>query len=148
MAEKRKGRKSQADYREMIGKALLSDRFTLEEFPVLSQLPGIEKWAAAHPYELLPRGKALESLLGKAVADAIVFLGDAKDTTTRRVAEYLRLRYQEQKKVKDIAQEWQLSVDQVSRTAGRRALDIATERFLMLAHSLDKHSKPDKNDGN
>ena len=137
MAETRKGRKSQADYRDLIGKALLSDRFTLEEFPVLSQLPAIERWATTHPHELLPHGKALQLLLGKSVADVIVLLDDTPDGATHRVAEYLRLRYQQQKKVKDIAEQWDLSAEQIWRSAGRRSLDLITERFLQIARSLE-----------
>lgn len=69
MTDSKRGRKSQANYRELVAKALRSDRFTFDEFPVLSQLPAIEQWAAAHGRELLPHGKALQVFLRHAIED-------------------------------------------------------------------------------
>jgi hypothetical protein len=135
MAETRKGRKSQSDYRELIAKALISDRFSLEEFPVLSQLPAIERWATAHPHELLPRGKALQLLLARSVADVIAKIGDADDLVLRRIVLYLQLRYQQHQSVKAIAESWQCSTVHVWRTVGQRALNLVTERFLEVARS-------------
>src|SRR5438309_1669690 len=100
MAETRRGRKSQEAYRELVAKALLADRFTLEEFPVLSQLPAVEAWAAANSRELLPRGKALQQLLRRAVAEVIEAVGEPDDVAVRRLVDYLDLRYGKQWHVK------------------------------------------------
>lgn len=133
MAETRRGRKSQEAYRELVAKALLADRFTLEEFPVLSQLPAVEQWAAANPRELLPRGRALQHLLRHAVTDVIEAAGEPDDVAVRRLVEYLDMRYRKQCRVKAIADQWGCSSVQVWRSSGRRALDLVTARFLILA---------------
>jgi hypothetical protein len=133
MAEARRGRKSQGAYRELVAKALVADRFTLDEFPVLCQLPAVEQWAAANPRELLPRGKALQLLLRRAIVDVIDALGEPDDVAVRRLVEYLELRYQKGWHVKTIAERWGCSTVQVWRGTGRRALDLVTARFLLLA---------------
>jgi hypothetical protein len=133
MAEPRRGRKSQEAYRALVAKALLADRFTLEELPVLSQLPAVETWAAANPRELLPRGKALQHLLRRAVADIIEAVGEPDDVAMRRLVEYLDLPYRKQWHVKAIAAQWGCSTVQVWRSTGHRALDLVTARFLILA---------------
>jgi hypothetical protein len=135
MAEARRGRKSHEAYRELVAKALLSDRFTLDEFPVLSQLPAVEQWALAHPRELCPRGKALQLLLRQAVTAVIALVGEADDLATRRLVEYLQLRFQQGMPVRSIAEQWGCSTVQVWRSAGRRALDLVTGQFLELARS-------------
>lgn len=140
MADTRRGRKSQEAYRELVAKALLADRFTLDEFPVLSQLPAVEQWASAHPRELCPRGKALQALLRQAVAEVIAAVGDADDVAVRRLVEYLRLRYQESVSVKGIAERWGCSTVQVWRSAGRRALDLVTARVLELGRASGQSS--------
>jgi len=142
MAEMRRGRKSQEAYRELVGKALLSDRFTLDEFPVLSQLPAVEQWAAAHPRDLCPRGKALQLLLRQAVAEVIASVGEADDVAVRRLVEYLQLRYQQGISVKGIADRWGCSTVQVWRAAGQRALDLVTARFLDLARATGQSMTP------
>jgi hypothetical protein len=128
--EVRRGRKSLDQYRGLVAKALVSDRFTLDEFPVLSQLPVVEQWAATNPRQLCARGRALQALLRQAVADVIAEAGDLDDVAVGRLVEYLRLRYQEGRPVKAIAERWSCSTVQVWRSAGRRALDLVTERFL------------------
>src|SRR5215469_1689770 len=75
--EGRRGRRSLDNYRELVGKALLSDRLTLDEFPVLSQLPSVQTWAQAHPREQCPRGRALQVLLRQAMTDVVVSVGEA-----------------------------------------------------------------------
>jgi hypothetical protein len=128
--EARRGRKSLDQYRELVAKALVSDRFTLDEFPILSQLPVVEQWATTNPRQLCARGKALQALLRQAVADVIAEAGDADDAAVRRLVDYLQLRYQEGLSVKAIAQQWGCSTVQVWRSAGRRALDLVTACFL------------------
>jgi Glu-tRNA(Gln) amidotransferase subunit E-like FAD-binding protein len=135
MSETRRGRKSQASYRDLIAKALFSSRFDLESFPVLSQLPAVESWAEQHIHELLPHGKALQSLLRRAIEDVIQQLSDNPDVKSTRVIEYLRYRFFQQKTVKAIAAEWQCSVVHVWRVAGHEALDLITDRFLRMARS-------------
>lgn len=143
MAETRRGRKSQSDYKSLVGKALLlfNDLFALDEFPVLSQLPAVEQWVSAHEHELLPHGKALRALLRQAVAKVIEQIGDGEGGTSARLVAYLRLRYQQGLLVKDIADQWNLSVEQVWRSAGRRALELITDQFLQSARGIDQKPK-------
>ena len=131
--ETRRGRRSLDNYRELVARALLSDRLTLEEFPVLSQLPSVEQWALAHPRELCPRGKALQMFLRQAVTEVVVSVGEADDVATRRLVEYLQLRFQQGMPVRAIAERWGCSAVQVWRSTGRRALDLVTARFLESA---------------
>lgn len=134
--EARRGRRSLDDYRELVAKALLSDRFALDEFPILSQLPAVEQWAATNPRQLCARGKALQALLRQAVTDVITAAGEADDAAVSRLVDYLRLRYQEGQSVKAIAAQWGCSTVQVWRSAGRRALDLVTARFLERARPI------------
>jgi hypothetical protein len=117
----------------LVAKALLSDRLTLDEFPVLSQLPSVETWALAHPRELCPRGRALQVLLLQAVTDVVVSVSEADDLATRRLVEYLQLRFQQRLSVRAIAERWGCSAVHVWRSTGRRALDLVTARFLEAA---------------
>jgi hypothetical protein len=133
MADGRRGRKRQEEYRELVMKALTADRFTLEDFPILSQLPAIEHWAAAHPRELLPHGKAIQGYLRQAVKDVIASVGEPEDETMRRLVEYLQLRYLQKVSQKAIAERWGCSTVQVWRSVGHRAIDLITARFLELA---------------
>jgi len=57
------------DYCVLVDRALFADCYTLDGFPVLSELPLVARWGEAHPRDLLPRGKALHALLRRAVAD-------------------------------------------------------------------------------
>lgn len=141
MAESKRGRKSQADYREQIAKALLSDRFTLEDFPVLSQLPAVQAWANAHPNELLPHGKALQGLLRQAVRDVFARIGDAEDRQLQRVADYLSSRYLCGISVNEIAERWDCSRVHVWRVAGKYALELVTERFMEIARESEKNGQ-------
>ncbi|MBA3825416.1 MAG: hypothetical protein H0X24_16150 [Ktedonobacterales bacterium] len=143
MAESRRGRKSQSDYKVLVGKALtlLGDLFALDEFPILSQLPAVEQWAAAHHHDLLPHGKGLRALLQHAVALVIEKIGDEESGTSARLVQYLQLRYQQGLLVKDIAERWSLSAEQVWRSSGRRALELVTDQFLEIARCSDQKPK-------
>jgi hypothetical protein len=119
-----------------VGKALAADRFTLDEFPVLSALPAVERFATAHPHALLPRGKALQLLLSRAIGEVATAYADDADATMRRIAAYVRLRYQERQSVTAIAQQWQMERSALSHQLSRRALLVVTHRFLHLAQGV------------
>jgi hypothetical protein len=93
------------EYCALVGKALFADCYTLDDFPVLSELPLVAQWAQAHPRELLPRGKALHALLRRAVAD-VVACAPENDASLGRVADFARLRYQQRLTVVAIARQW------------------------------------------
>ena len=96
------------EYVTFVGQALVADRFDLDGFRVLSELPAVERFAAAHPYALLPRGKAIRLLSIAQLPRMTTAYADDSDKTLRRIAAYVRLRYQEGKSVKDIAEAWGL----------------------------------------
>ncbi len=121
---------------ELVGRALAADRFDLEAFPILSELPAIERFVAAHPHALLPRGKALQLLLERSVAEVATAYAEDVDRTLRKIAAYVRLRYQEGKTVKDIAEAWGLERSVLSRQLSRRSLQVVAHRFLQLAEHL------------
>jgi hypothetical protein len=123
-------------YCELVGKALGADRFTLDVFPVLSRLPAVEQWAAAHPHALLARGKALQALLRRAVADVATGYADTDDVALRQLAVYVRLRYQEQQSVAAIAQQWLLNRSYVSRRWSHRAVQVIAHRFAQLVQGV------------
>lgn len=124
------------EYIRLVGKALVADRFDLDDFRVLSKLPAVERFATAHPHALLPRGKAIRLLLDRAVAEVATAYAEDQDRTLRRIAAYVRLRYQEGKSVKDIAEVWGLDRTVVSRQYSRRSLQVVSHRFLQLAEHM------------
>jgi hypothetical protein len=121
---------------KLVGKALRADRFTLDAFPVLCQLPAVEQWAASHPRALLARGKALQALLRRAVADVATDYAEDDDATLRRLATYVRLRYQEHQSVTAIARQWQLNRTYVSRSVSLRAVQVITHRFVQIVDAV------------
>ncbi len=139
MSGTRKGRKSLSAYRDLIGKALLAECITLEDFPVLSQFPAIEERIRSFEFELFPRGKALQSLLREAVHDVLQGIGHSDDKSLGRIAEYIKLRYQQKQSVKHIAEQWQISTVQVWRSAGQVSLGLITDRFLEKARISEKN---------
>jgi hypothetical protein len=147
MAEARRGRKTHEAYHELVAKALGASRFALDGFPVLSQLPAVERWVADHPREMLPRGKALQGLLRQAVVEVIASVGEADDRAMCRLVEYLQLRYQQRLTVKAIAERWGCSTVQVWRGTGHRALDLVTMRFLELARGPSTARPPSPSGG-
>ncbi len=123
-------------YANLVGKALAADRFTLDEFPLLSELPAVERFAAAYPHALLPRGKALQVLLSRAIGEVATTYAEDSDATMRRLAAYVRRRYQERQSVTAIARQWQMERSALSHQLSRRALLVVTHRFLQLAQGV------------
>jgi len=115
----------------LIGKALFCDAYALDSFPVLSGLPLIARWAEAHPRELLPRGKALQVLLRRAVSDVATFRLEG-DAHLARVSEFTRMRFAERQRMTAIAAEWGVDRSYLHRTVGRPALELVTRRFVQL----------------
>jgi hypothetical protein len=120
----------------LVGKALGEDRFALDAFPVLSELPAIERFAATHPHALLPRGKAVQVLLWRAVAEVATAYADERDALLRRIAAFVRLRYQEGQTVTAIARAWGVDRSDLSRQLSRRAVEVVAHRFFSLARSV------------
>lgn len=123
-------------YAAMVGKALVADRFRLDEFPVLSELPAIEAWAASHPRALLARGSALQAILRKSVADVAAAYAEDDDASLRRLAAFVRMRYLERRSVAAIADEWRMNRSALSHCLSRKALLLISHRFLQLVQQM------------
>jgi hypothetical protein len=121
---------------EVVGRALVADRLALDSFPVLSELPVIEQWSAAHPRELLCKGKALHTLLRRAVSDVAFGYAKDEDATLRRLAEFVRLRYIERLTVTEIAQRWRMNRSGVSHRFSGQAIQLVARRFEQLVHVI------------
>ncbi len=121
------------DYCVLVDRALFADCYTLDDFPVLSELPLVVRWAEAHQRDLLPRGKALHVLLRRAVADVVACAPEG-DACLAQVADFARLRYQERLTVSAIARRWGMHRRSLYGGCTRRALELVTRRVLQLAH--------------
>jgi len=73
---------------ELVGRALAADRFDLDTFQTLSELPAVERFAAAYPHALLPRGKALQLLLERTVAEVATAYAEDSDRPLRKIAKW------------------------------------------------------------
>jgi hypothetical protein len=135
------------NYSELVGKALVADRFALDAFPVLGELPAVERFAAAHPHALLPRGKAVQALLWRAVAEVATAYADERDLLLRRIAAFVRLRYQERQTVTAIAKAWGMDRADLSRQVSRRAVEVVAHRFFCLARSVRWLGEGEREDG-
>jgi len=122
------------DYCALVGKALFADCYTLDDFPALSELPLVARWAEAHPRELLPRGKALHALLRRTVADVAACAPEG-DPYLARVADFTRLRYQERLTVAAISRRWGMHRRSMYGGYTRQALELVTRRLLQLAEA-------------
>jgi hypothetical protein len=124
---------SMATYRELVGKALRADRFAFDEFPVLSELPVVEHWAATHPRQLLARGRALEAVLRAAIGDVLQALDGARDRPSCRLTHFNWPPYLDRATVTAIAGELGMDRALVHRLVARRALEVIALRVQQLA---------------
>ena len=131
MTNTRKGRISLATYTRVVGQSLTCDWFALDKCETLTQFAVVQELVAAYPNRFLSPGWAVRALLDKAMDEVIALARKSKDTQDHRLADFLELRRQHES-VTAIAKEWNLSRECVSRTVGRKAISLVTERFLAL----------------
>ncbi len=132
MADTRKGRISHATYVRVVGQMLICDWFALDKCETLTQIAVVQELVTAYPNRFLSPGWAVRALLDKAMDEVIVLARNSKNTSDHRIADFLELRRQH-KSVTAIAKDWNLSRECVSRTVGRKTINLVTDRLLALS---------------
>ncbi len=131
MAEGRRGRISQATYLRVVGAMLTRDWFALDQCDILTQLDLVEQLVTQYPTRYLCKGLAVRAILDKAIQQVIDACRASADPASVRVATYLDLRKQGQTTAA-IARSWGMTREYVSRSVGRRAIHLVTDRTLRL----------------
>jgi len=133
----RRGRLSQDDYVDRVGDVLRKETFELEECASLVQLPGVQALARRHPDALFPAGLALRQLFNQAVADVRRYAKAGESLLSARIAEFLRIWYEDGDTVVRVANELKLSRSYVVHDIQRPARALVARRFLELASRAD-----------
>jgi len=133
----RRGRLSQGDYVDRIGDVLRKEIFELEECTSLVQLPGVQALARRHRDALFPAGLALRQLFDRAVADVRRYARAGGSLLSLRIAEFLRIWYEEGDTVVRVAHELKLSRSYVVHDIQRPARALVAKRFLELASRVE-----------
>lgn len=128
--ELRRGRISHATYVQAIGQALARDWFRLESCDILTQLDLVRHLVSTYPEKYPSPGWAVRALLDKAIDDVIALCRSHPDATNSRIVDFLEGR-RSGVSVTAIALRWNLSRECVSRTIGRKASFLVTERVLV-----------------
>jgi hypothetical protein len=131
MSEARRGRIARDTYISTVGQMLTRDWFALERCDILTQLEIVDQLVAAYPTRYLSRGAAVRFVLDKAIGQVVAACRASSDHATRRIADYLEAR-QSGLSVSAIAREWGLSREYTSRAIGHRAIELVTDRVLLL----------------
>jgi hypothetical protein len=131
MAETRRGRIPIAEYEAEVARMLTRDWFALDMCATLTQLDLVESLVTTHPARYPSRGAAVRWLLDKAIDQVVAACEASADAGSVRIAQFLRER-RRGVLVVDIAREWGISREYVSRTIGRRATRLVTRRVLAL----------------
>jgi hypothetical protein len=133
----RRGRLSQDDYVDRIGDVLRKEIFELEECASLVQLPGVQALARRHSDALFPAGLALRQLFDQAVTDVRRYAKAGGSLLSLRIAEFLRIWYEERDTVVRVATELKLSRSYVVHDIQRPARALVAKRFLELASRVE-----------
>ncbi len=131
MGETRRGRIARDTYISTVGQMLTRDWFTLDRCDILTQLEIVDQLVAAYPNRYLSRGAAVRFVLDKAIGQVVAACRASSDHATRRIADYLEAR-QSGQSISAIARAWGLSREYTSRAIGRRAVELVTDRVLVL----------------
>jgi hypothetical protein len=132
MASKsRRGRISHETYLRAVGKGLIQDWYALDRCEVLTQLELVEHLLCAYPKRFLSKGAAVRAIIDKAMAQVIAACRQSSDQGSERIASFLEARMRGES-IADIAREWGLSREYVSRRVGRQAIGLVTTRVVAL----------------
>lgn len=126
----RRGRIPHATYVQVVGQALARDWFRLESFDILTQLDLVQHLVSTYPEKYPSSGWAVRALLDKAIDDVVALCRSHPDVTNSRIVDFLESR-RSGMSVSAIALRWNLSRECVSRTIGRKASFLVTERVLV-----------------
>lgn len=145
MSDRRRGRISVAEYESVVGRMLTRDWFALDECDTLTQLSLIESLVTTHPARYPSHGAAVRWLLDKAIDQVIAACEASADAGSLRIVEFLRQR-RSGASVVEVAREWGISREYVSRTIGRRATQLVTRRVLALGRRTLVAQSPSETD--
>jgi len=133
----RRGRLSQDDYVDRIGDVLRNEIFELQDCAPLTQLPGVQALARRRHDALFPAGTALRLLFDQAVADVRLYAKAGGSLLSLRIAEFLRIWYEEGDTVVRVANELKLSRSYVVHDIQPTARALVAKRFLELASRVE-----------
>jgi len=133
----RRGRLSQDDYLDRIDDVLRAEIFELQSCTLLTQLPGVQALARRHQDSVFPAGVALRHLFDRSVADVRRSAKAGGSLLSARIAEFLRIWYEEGYTVVRVANELKLSRSYVVHDIQRPARALVARRFLELASRVE-----------
>jgi hypothetical protein len=115
----------------VVGKGLTQDWYALDHCEVLTQLELVDHLVKAYPKRFLTKGAAVRAILDKAMDQVIAACRQSSDHGSERIASFLEARTRGES-VADIAREWGLSREYVSRRVGRQAIGLVTARAVAI----------------
>lgn len=127
----RRGRIPHAAYTKAVGRTLAQDWYALEQCDLLTQLELVDQLVIANPSRYLSKGAAVRAILDKAAAQVVAACRQSSDRGSARIAEFVEARCRG-RSVSEIARDWGLSREYVSRRVGRQAMRLVTDRVLAL----------------
>lgn len=127
----RRGRIAHTTYQRLIGKGLTQDWYTLDRCEALTRLELVDELVRTYPKRYITRGAAVRAILDKATDQVIAACRQSADHGSERIATFLESRSQGVS-VSEIARDWGLSREYVSRRVGRQAIGLVTDRVLAI----------------
>ncbi len=127
----KRGRISHSAYEQAVGKMLMRTWDVLDTCDTLTQLDVVQHFCTVNPRKYPTPGFAVRELLDLAIEQVIRISLDAKDITTQRIAYYLMWRRDKQS-IAFIGESFGLSREYVTRTIGKRAIQLVTGRVLLI----------------
>ncbi len=127
----KRGRTPRAAYTEAVGKMLTRTWDVLDTCDVLTQLDVVQHFCEVNPRKYPTPGFAVRELLDLAMDQVQRIALTSKDIPTQRIAYYLLFR-RDKKPVAFIAECFGLSREYVTRTIGKHAVQLVTERVLQI----------------
>jgi hypothetical protein len=128
---------SQDDYMGRVGDVLRKEIFELQDCTLLTQLPGVQALARHHRESVFPEGMAMRQLFNRAVADVHRSAKAGESLLSLRIAEFLRIWYEEGDTVVRVASELKLSRSYVVHDIQPTARALVARRFLELASRVE-----------
>lgn len=120
-----------AVYVRTVGQMLTRDWYTLESCEILTRLDIVAQLVVKYPDRYPSVGWAVRGVLDKAISSVIALCQARPDQANRRLAAFLEARRGQS--VTAIAREWDLSREYISRTVGRQAILLVTEKVLAIS---------------
>lgn len=131
MSETKRGRIPYEAYVKTVGQMLTRNWYVLDQCEMLTQLEVIQYLVSVNPTKYPRPGIAVRALLDKAIDQVIVATIDNPHYQTQLTARFLQYRIQGIT-VSEIAKNWGFSREYISRTIGKQAITLVTDRVLKI----------------